>query len=84
LIPVEALVLGPLRHIGGGSRSVGPRNFQPRQDPKDVVDVLAPNTQAVDVVEPQGDSGVAGLCHVRNDQKIDEVSFMNETAGRWR
>ena len=74
-------MLGPLRHVGGGSRPVGPRNLQPRQGPKDVVDVFVPNAQAVDVVEPQGHSGVACLCDARNDQKVDEVPFMHETAG---
>lgn len=77
-------MLGPLRQVGGGSGSVGPRNFQPRQYPEDVVYVFVLNTQVIDVVEPQGDIGIACLSHVRNDKKVDEVSLMNETAGGWR
>ena len=74
-------MLGPLRHVGGGSRPSVHGISKPRQDSKDVVDVFVPNAQAVDVVEPQGHSGVACLCNARNDQKVDEVPFMNETAG---
>ena len=74
-------MLGPLRHVGSGSRSVGPRNFQPRQYPEDVVDVGVPNSRVINVVDSQSHGRIECVRHMSNDEEVDEVSLMNETAG---
>ena len=74
---MQALALGPLRHVVGGLRPIGPGNVQACQDPEDVLDVCVANAQVINVVNSQGDGRIERCSQASNDEEVDEGALVN-------